>query len=205
MESHPHAYRCHVTHAAAESTVDARLGALYRKDRGGAFKEAARVTADSMKGFMARPPKRRKHRTESELLLGDVEQAVKKLESATARQPYARNVDYERLEEIRERLVQALADFDAAYDFGPRVSTQIQEEESMETEGESSPDASSDEGCVDTPSDRVDRQVDSPQVDKLVHPERLNRINNLRKRPGAARTAEHGRGVGWISAFAGKT
>lgn len=165
LESHPHRYRVHLTRAVAEAVMGARTSPRYDRERAEALRDVSRDTADSARGFVARPAKRRKKKPDSALLLADVEAAVKKLKAATARQSFARNVDLERLETLRDRLADALAELETVYGLSPRVSKQLVNTENtrVETEPASTPDVPSDGRRVETDAD----ERDGPQVEKL--------------------------------------
>lgn len=133
LKSYPHMYRCHVPRLAAETTLEARLSPGYddAERRGAVFAAAGRVTAQAARGYAARPPKRKRRPTEGELLLGDLEQAVRRIKSATDRQSSARFVDPDRIEALRAQLTAAVAEFDDAFGFAetapaaPAASTQV--------------------------------------------------------------------------------
>jgi hypothetical protein len=165
LESHPHSYRCHITFMSAAATADARLSPRYGdvERRREVFKESARVRADAAKGFVLRPAKTRKKKTDSELLLSDVEQATNKIRTAAGRQTLAKNVDFDRLVELRAQLASALSDFDAAFGFESPVSTQNTDIRSMEAAEAFSPDDLPNDGCVEASSG----EVESAQVEKF--------------------------------------
>jgi hypothetical protein len=159
-ESHPHAYKVRLTLMSAAATADARLAA---GDRGEVFKEAARVEADSVAGFVNRPPKRKRKATDSEMVVREAEAAANSLMRAVNRQGLARNVNYEKLQQARQRLAETLAAFDEAYGFHPETSTQIQNKEQSEADGGERPVEPSHEPRVEAAVD----EVESPQVENF--------------------------------------
>jgi hypothetical protein len=154
-KSHPHAYKCRLTMMSAVVTAEARLGVDIR--------EAARVEAEAVAGFVNRPPKRRKKATDSEMVVREVEQAANNLLRAVKRQGLARNVDFERLELVRAQLLENLALLDEAYGFHADVSTQKKEEEQSEAGGGERPVEPSHERRVEAAVD----EVESPQVESF--------------------------------------
>jgi hypothetical protein len=146
-ESHPHAYLCRLTLMSAAATADARSGVDVR--------EAARVEADSVAGFVNRPPKRRRKATDSEMVVREVEAADISLGRAVRRQNLARNVNTERLAQVRQQLLENLRMLDEAYGFHPEVSTQNTYKEQSETAGGESPVEPSDEPRVEAAVNEV--------------------------------------------------
>ena len=156
-KSHPHAYKVRLTLMSAAATADARLGVDVR--------EAARVEADSVAGFVNRPPKRKRKATDSEMVVREVEQAARSLERAVRRQNLARNVDTERLAQVRAQLLENLRMLDEAYGFDegdsperfhPVVSTQNTYKEQSETPAGENPVGPSDEPRVETAVEQVE-------------------------------------------------
>jgi hypothetical protein len=169
-ESHPHAYRCHVTRLSAESTLDARLSAHYGAQPEGrekALKESARVTADSAKGFVVRPPKRRRRPTDSEMVANELKRAGELLQRAASRQPFARNVNPDELHDLRDELLTQLRAFEEAYGLEPSVSIQEDKERSMETPAPAAPPDDPDPARRMEAESQVESEVESPQVESF--------------------------------------
>ncbi|MDT7807315.1 MAG: hypothetical protein QOJ70_1128 [Acidobacteriota bacterium] len=158
-KSHPHAYLCRLTLMSAAATADNRLGVEMR--------EAARIEADSVAGFQNRPAKRRRKATDSEMVVREAEQAANTLMRAAARQNLARNVDFERLAQAWQRIVEALAALDEAYGFHAEISIQKKEEEQSETLGGEQPDESGFEPRMEASDDPAVVEVESTQVEKF--------------------------------------
>lgn len=150
-ESHSHAYLCRLTMMSAAATADARL---VSGERGDVIAEAARVEADSVPGYVNRPPKRRKKATDSQMVARELKHAAETLRKATARKPLARHVDRHELAELRRELAESLAAFDEAYGFHSGLSTQDTYTEQLETEECERPDVPPDEPRVEAAPDQ---------------------------------------------------
>lgn len=158
-ESHPHAYLCRLTMMSAAATADSRLVSGERDE---AMREAARVEAESVAGFVNRPAKHKRKATDSEMVVREVEAAANSLMRAVNRQGLARHVNYEKLQQARQRLTETLAAFDETYGFHPETSTQKKEEEQLEAAEGERPVGPSDEPRVEV----AVAEVESPQVEK---------------------------------------
>jgi hypothetical protein len=154
-KSHPHAYKVRLTLMSAAATADARAGVDVR--------EAARVEADAVAGFVNRPPRRKRKATDSEMVVRETEAAANSLMRAVNRQGLARNVNTEKLAHARQRLVEMLSAFDEAYGFHPETSTQNTIKEQSEADGGESPDGPAPERRVEAVVD----EVESPLVEKF--------------------------------------
>lgn len=154
-KSHPHSYFCRLTLMSAAATADARLGVDVR--------EAARVEADSVEGFVNRAPKHRKKATDSQMVVRELKHAAETLRKATARKPLARHVDLQELAELRRQLVDSLAAFDEAYGFHAGISTQNTNTDTVETRECEKPVEPADERRVETSVG----EVESPQVENF--------------------------------------
>jgi hypothetical protein len=145
-EAHAHRYRCRVTALAAEATLNARCAPGYDADdakRRAAFKDAALDVADAAEGFPPREAKKRRQRSDSELVISELGQAVNRLQRAADRQPLARTVSYDALYQLRDELLAKVAHLEKVYGLEPAVSTLNTNTRMVETvEAESSPDGS---------------------------------------------------------------
>jgi hypothetical protein len=154
-KSHPHSYKVRLTLMSAAVVADNRAGMD--------IKEAARIEADSVAGFVNRPPKRKRKATDSEMVVREVEAAANSVMRAANRQGLARNVDTEKYQQARARLAEMLSVLDEAYGFHPETSTQKKEEEQSETVGGEKPVEPVLEPRVEAPAE----QVESPQVENF--------------------------------------
>jgi hypothetical protein len=117
-ESHPHAYRCHITFMAAAAAADHKF---VSGERGEAMRESARVEADSAQSFIHRPKKKKKKPTDSQMVVRELKQAADTLKRAAKRQPFARHIDLDELAALRRQLTEAVEAFDAAFETGEAV------------------------------------------------------------------------------------
>ena len=142
-QSHAHAYRCHITALAVDTTIAARLSPEYAKDRSMALRKAAHVVAKEAANYPVRQPKKRKAPSDYELLRRNLRSASNSLKKSTLLRPMVRNPDFEELYKLRQKIVEELAAFDKAYEL--QISTQELRIRSMEIEGQETSDVSAPE------------------------------------------------------------
>ncbi len=155
--SHPHAYNCKVTLLAAEAVENAKLSTLWSgdaEDRARAMKEAAEIVTRGLLLGKPRKAKKRKMKTDAQIVALNFEQACKKIQDATKRRPMVKNPDLDQLWEARQKLLASLEEFDRAYGFEGAISMQDQEKKDGNAPGETVVD-----GAVET-------QVEVAQVEK---------------------------------------
>jgi hypothetical protein len=165
LESHAHAYRCHIDKLAVEAMQNARVSPEWSRNRHKAMEEAARTVGDSAPSFPPRKPKKRRRVSDAETVRRNLEQSARLLKEAADLRPMVMNPDYDVLYELRRQLTEQLKAFDEAFgvegDF--HANTDIR---SMEMVTPAPPSEPSAESSHMEAENEVERQVEGGVVEK---------------------------------------
>lgn len=169
-ESHAHAYRVHLDKLAVEAMQNARLSPEWARDRHKALEEAAHTVGDCAPSFPPRKAKKRRGRSDAELLRQKLRQGTRLLKEAADLRPMVRNPDYDELYELRRQLAEQLKAFDEAFgieaDF--HTNTDIRR---VETDAPlPSPEPAAEPPRVEAENEverQVERQVETEQVENF--------------------------------------
>jgi hypothetical protein len=135
--SHPHAYKCKITALAVEAIQEARTSPHWTRGAEGRLKAledaAASVSLGATLGAL-RKGKKRPPRTDADVMASKVKMAANALRRAAQLRAMVKNPNWEMLQELRQTVVDALEEFDAAGEFGESISTQDSYIRSMETQ-----------------------------------------------------------------------
>jgi len=131
-ESFPHRYKCKLTALAVEAMQNAQLSPGWNGDTQAkmrAMRDAAETVARGASFGALTPPMKRRKQTDAEVVDSKLRASTAALEVAARRRPMVKNPDFDRLWELRQAHIAALAAFDEAYGFESNYSMQIQKKE----------------------------------------------------------------------------
>jgi hypothetical protein len=172
LESHAHRYKCKVTALAVEAMQNARLMPQYAKGNEGrlqALEDAAEdVTLGAIPGVL-RKAKRRKMKSDADVVASKMRQAASAVDDAAKRHPMVRNPDFEQLWELRQSVLESLKKFDEAYGFASDISTLNTDQRSVETPApvfSDDPDLAPRMEAEDFPAGGKIEDMESAQVEK---------------------------------------